>query len=245
MSRAKNYGTSEQVVDMGKGRCKLVPYAQEVAIHRGQIVCEAMMHMAAIRSLRSSSAERNAQVKCIKAHSQTSSATQSQQAAHLLPGQIVVGSMPIWELATTTRPELAGEVERLKQQTQQCFAWTNVLPAEYNRADTEAEGKGGEAPAEALKPLFGAVVQDLWRNARVNPASPLVLDRVAVYAALERWFSEISRIYREASRRKAERGRADEASVLESYGESFRVANVGRFLQARTPQLYQRYEWQS
>jgi hypothetical protein len=130
---------------------------------------------------------------------------------------------------------------RLEKQTQQCFAWVNVLPAEFNKADSEAEGKGGGAPADQLKPLFGAVVQTFWRTAVVDPARPLTIDRKATLAALGSWFRQISIVYADAERRKRARGRTDEADVLATYADSFRVANPGRFVAANVAQILERY----
>jgi hypothetical protein len=244
MQRTKIYGPSKQLIDLGPDKENLVPIAQDIAILRGRAVAETMFHIAAIRSLQPVSAgSAAAHVTCQAAHVQSCSATEGQQAAHLLPGQILIGGHPVWALAATTTRELHGDVDRLKQQTMLCFALTNVLPALFNRADSEAEGTGATAAVQTLKPLFGEVVGSLWRGAHVHPARPLVIDRAAVDTALQRWFREVSAVYRDAAGRKAARQRLDEARVLTTYADSFQVANVMRFVTQHLPQVYQRYSF--
>lgn len=244
MQRAILYGASAHCANLGPSNQNLVPVAQDVAIHRATVVAEVCFHIAAIRSLQTTpQTGAQARVRCVAAHVQTSSAQFGQQAAHLLPGQIVVNDLPVWKLATARPPASASAVLQLEQATQMCFAWTNVLPALFNKADSEAEGTGLPAPAQTLKPLFGTVVQDMWHRARVDPAQPLTIDREAVLAALQTWFGQISAVYRDAEGRKRARGRADEALVLATYANSFQVANAGRLVQSRLPQVYQRYRF--
>jgi hypothetical protein len=241
MHRDKIFGPSGRLVELGPDHANLVPLAQDVAIQRAVCVVEALFLIGAIRNLQGASGSARAVVQCVAAHVQSCSAQYGQQAAHLLPGQILINSQPVWLLATTQQSSLASEVVRLKQQTMMCFAATNVLPALVNRADSEAEGTGAGTATEALKPLFGQVVQELWHTARARAERPLSVDRDAVFNALQRWFSQISPVYSEAAGRKAERKRLDEARVLSTYADSFRVANVARFVMAHAPQIYQRY----
>lgn len=242
MSRSVLYGSSIRLVDVNAGQGSLECVAEDVAIHRGQVVAETMFHLAAIRSLQTApELGARAVVTCEKASVQVSTAQEGQQAAHLVPGQILVGGRYVWDLATHRDPKIQGEVTRLKQQTQLCFAWVNVLPAAFNKADSEAEGRGGESASERLKPLFGAVVQDFWRTAIVDPKRPLTIDRKAALAALGAWFTQVTLVYQDAAARKAVRGRAEEARVLLTYARSFRVTNPGRFVAARSGQILERY----
>jgi hypothetical protein len=242
MTREMNYGPSQRLLDLGPNLQNLVPVAQDVAIARGQLVAQVLFEIAAIRSLQLTAAHPEcAIVTCVAAHVQTSSAQHQQQAAHLLPGQIMIGAEPVWMLAKHPDAALSAEVSRLAHQTRMCFAWTNVLPALFNIADSEAEGTGRVGAAQTLKPLFASIVQTLWKTARVDPAQPLTIDRAATLTALRRWFEQVTRVYLDAASRKAARGRQDEARVLTTYADSFKVANVGRFVLANIAAQYHRY----
>lgn len=243
MTREYGYGPSELHAELGPNNEGLVQVAQEVAIDRGRCVASTLFHMSAVRTLQAPDAS-NALVRCQRAAVQSSRAQDGQQAAHLLPGQIVVNNEPVWQLARSTNPSVtSSDLVRLEQQTKLCFAATNVLPAFFNRADTEAEGTGEIAAAQTLKPLFGTLTQQLWREARVDPARPLVIDREVTIETLRAWFRNISNVYADAAHRKAGRGRTEEARVLETYSDSFRVANPSRFVIAELPALYQRYRF--
>jgi len=97
-----------------------------------------------------------------------------------------------------------------------------VLPAMFNKADTEAEGRGIATPTQRLKPLFGTVVQSMWRQARVASELPLCVDRKAVEAALGSWPIQVSAVYLDAAGRKAQAQRLEEARVLVTYAEFLR-----------------------
>ena len=96
----------------------------------------------------------------------------------------------------------------------------------------------GEAVAESLVHI--AAVRSL-QTRRVDGRRPLVIDRAAVLRALERWFREVEPIYATASVRKAKNNFPEEARVLETYAQSFRVANAARFTLAHLPEIHQRY----
>jgi hypothetical protein len=244
---------SARVVDLGPNAERLVPVAQDVAIARGVAVTEAMFHIAAIRSLYGPpAAGASAAVSCVGATLQDTTAQHGQQAAHLLPGTITVDERPVWTLADASRvpKSLRGEVERLSLATQSVFAMTNVLPAVFNRADSQAERMAAESPVRGLKELFGTVVRQLWMASRVDPARPLAVDRAAVLGTVGAWFSEVNRVYRRASELKAEKAgpagdertagaesRALEARVLATYADSFSVVNVARFIASEAPHL--------
>lgn len=249
MSRITTNRHSTIKIVLGDNDEKLVPIAQDVAIARAATVCETMFHLAAIRSLqRSSDRGANALVECVGAHLQDRTAEGDHQAAHLLPGQIRVANRPIWELAATaTTGVSASELVALEARTESCFAETWVLPAVFNRADSQAERMAGN---DGLKKLFGAAVQQMWRTARVDEAQPLVIDRLAAVAALQEWFRALNDCYERASERKRlayvaalPRGtaRADdrdrERRILAAYADSLLIASVPRFISAHVQHL--------
>jgi hypothetical protein len=248
---------SARVVDLGPNSERLVPVAQDVAIARGVALTEAMFHIAAIRSLHGGhSTGTSAAVSCSRATLQDTTAQYGQQAAHRLPGTITVDERPVWTFAdpALAPKQLRGDVERLSFATQAVFAMVDVLPAIFNRADSQAERMAAESPVRGLKQLFGSIVRQLWTSSRVDAARPLVVDREAVLGAVGSWFSEVNRVYRQAAELKAgkaNRGdsehasgaesRALEARVLETYAESFSVANVARFIASEAPHLQSAY----
>jgi hypothetical protein len=229
---------------------KLVPIAQDIAIERAAAICEAMFHMAAIRSLqRRPDLGASALVECVGALVQDRTAAEGHQAAHLLPGQIRVGTMPVWALAAAGADcgIPAVEIERLEARTQSSFASTRVLPAVFNRADSQAEKLAGFA---GLKPLFAATVRQLWQGVRTDGSRPLAIDRGAVLASLGAWFKTVNGVYETASGRKLDawvaadtRGRltADdrhrEADILATYADSFKIYNIARFISAHAPHV--------
>lgn len=255
MSRITTNRQSTIKIVLGADDQKLAPIAQDVAIARAATVCEAMFHLAAIRSLqRSADCGANALVECVRAHLQDRTAEGDHQAAHLLPGQIRVANRPVWELAAAAAPGVAAsEQVRLEARTESCFAATWVLPAVFNRADSQAERMAGN---DGLKRLFGAAVQQMWRTARVDPAQPLVIDRLAAVAALQEWFKAVNDCYERASERKRlaylaalPRGTAKaddrdrERRILATYADSLLIASVPRFISAHVPHLDTMYRF--
>ncbi|APR86559.1 Hypothetical protein A7982_11908 [Minicystis rosea] len=229
--------------------------AQEVAIQRGALMTEVFLHMAAIRSLVGPSRPAgDAEIQCVAAHVQDMRAQSGQQAAHLLPGQILIGGRPVWELVPAHASSLSVyESIRLEQQTKLCFAKTNVLPAIFNRADSQAEVMARRASVQGLKELFGAAVLEMWSSARVDVARPLVIDREAALRGLQMWFEQVTPVYEEAAQRKHDawlaaqtqrsaENRALESRILSIYADSFKVVSVARFAQARVPEVFARYE---
>ena len=255
--REKIYSVSTRHVDLGRGQQNLTALAEDVAIQRGAMVAEVLFHIAAIRSLHP---QRGGDiVQCVAAWVQDMGASSGQQAAHLLPGQILIATVPVWQLAQVpagapadSATPLQADVLRLAQQTQVCFAKTNVLPALFNRADSQAENSAQDRGFAGLKELFRLAVQNLWSNVRVDAASPLAIDRAAVLASLKIWFRQINEVYDMASARKQEAARVahdsntkaareDEARVLAVYADSFKVANPARFVEAHVRDISQRY----
>jgi hypothetical protein len=228
--------------------------AEDIAIERGECVAEAFFHMAAVRSLHP--ALRAPVVTCRGAAVQDQKATDGAQAAHLLPGQILIGAQPIWALAEAAPGSGLGadEVGRLSPRLQMCFAKTNSVPAHFNRADSQAE-KMAAAAGGGLKNLFADAVRALWENARVDAARPLVIDRGNVIRALGVWFSAVNGVYRAAEQQKraavarereaaAQQRRSDEADVLAAYADSFRVAaEPTRFVRSHLSWIDQVYRW--
>lgn len=248
MSREKNYSASNRQVDLGGN---LVPLAEDVAVQRATLVGETFFHLAAIRSLQFAPATGVAAiVQCVAARVQDTSAQNQQQAAHLLPGTLLVAGVPVWELAKVPAGSTvaADEVQRLGLQTKVCFSKTNVLPAEFNRADSQAEAKVGGA---GLKGLFAETARRLWSTARVVPTQPLYIDRSATLTALKSWFDAIGGIYEAAADAKlvaagnegGASSRELQAAVLRAYARSFKIANVARFAHSAFPQVATRYRW--
>jgi hypothetical protein len=235
----------------------LEPVAEDIAIARGECVAEALFHMAAIRSLQSdTNTQAHANITCAGAMLQDRLATDGKQAAHLVPGQIKVHGQPVWALAVTQ--EGSGldpaRVQRVSLRTQMCFARTSVLPAHFNRADSQAEQMASEAGG-GLKHSFGETVRSMWSTARVDPAHPLLVDRAAVLRALGGWFTTVNRVYTAAAQLKqasaarasnadAKQRRQDEAQVLTVYANSFKVAaDPSRFVNRHLGWLDGMYRW--
>lgn len=245
---------SEQVADLGAKNERLVPLAQDVAIQRGVAVAETLFNIAAIRSLHGGAASlRPAKIECVLASAQDRSATCGQQAAHLLPGRITVDGKSVWELARvpSTAAVTARVLALLEDRTEAGFARTSVLPAVFNRADSQAEAMVG---AGGLKPLLAEAVRWMWLNARVDPLRPLHVDGQTAIHALGLWFRHINRVYELAAARKVQAfNRASQAGsgsagdrelegrILAVYAESFEVAQPARFVNAHAAFLRTRY----
>lgn len=242
MAREKQYPRSDLQINLGDNNEFIEPFAHEVAIKRGEEVAIAMFHIAAIRSLYpNETTMRNAPISCVKAHVQHTSATKGHQAAHLLPGQILVKSKPVWRWAcVTNQTHLASDLRRLELQTKSCFAKTTILPALFNRADSPAENGVPVQGIAGLKNLFEKVVQKLWRSARVDKSRPLFIDRQATLNALNDWFISANQAYTAAAIEKRNKARTItgtkseerifEARVLEAYADSFIIASPSRFV---------------
>lgn len=255
MSRDKLRRKSERIIDLKE----LVSYAEEVAIERGALVAEVLFHLAAIRNLQDTPATgANATIACVGNPPQEASAQHGQQAAHLLPGKIKVKSENVWLLARWEHgaPHLKNDLLRLSQQTKLCFAKVNILPVEFNRADSAAEVMAKTLADQGLKQLFGHVVRQMWHGARVDAKRHLLVDRRAVLEALGSWFTQVNGIYEAAAQQKREKAemlskekdgkeqrRKDEATILETYARSFLVQNPARFVNSYVYNAISRYTW--
>ena len=220
-----------------------------------EAVSEAMIYFAAIRALNhvvgdSTMNPASQNITCDAATVQNTKATSNdfeQQAAHLLPGQIKVAKSKIWEVAEDWTKSGDRRGIRLAAQAEEVFARTCILPAAFNRADSEAERETGDKGG--LKSLFSTAVTELWRQSRCvvssSPNDNLAIDRQAINSALTLWFSTINAIYERAARGKLEkykiakkandkRGaerRQLEYRVLSEYARSFLVVSPMRFLE--------------
>ena len=226
--------------------------AEDIAIERGECMAEAFFQMAAVSSLHPRL--RTPVLTCRGAAVQDQSATDGAQAAHLLPGQIVLGGQPIWVFAVAPPGSALGgnELGRLSPRLQMCFAKTSSVPAHFNRADSQAERM---AAGGGLKGLFADSVRWMWENMRVDAAQPLVIDRASVIGAMGRWFAAVNGVYRTAEHLKraaaarerdpAVQGRrVDEADVLAAYADSFQVAaEPTRFVRSHLSWIDQVYRW--
>lgn len=254
MARITWNGTSQLDVS----GASLTSLAEDFAIRRGQEVSEAICHIATLRSAiqPSSGFGKGASIRCTAAQVQDSRATRGvhgpQQAAHLLPGTISVNGTNIWDLPTRAfAPDLsANQLQIQLVRIKQSFAKTQVLPADVNRADTEAEGKsdGGE---DRLKPIFAECIKRLWSNSKYVTGSQLAVDRSAMLMALSYWFSMANDAYAQAANRKRIRAesatgerrnrRMNEFKVLETYANSFKVVNIASFMNRYCGSVYFRY----
>lgn len=253
MSRDRWLPKSTQVVDLGPNNIHLAPIAQEIAVDRARAVAEVMCHLAAIRSLQTGPNGAMAIVTCEAATAQDTQAQFGQQAAHLLPGTIKVSNRDVWELADPNLfPALQGQIVRLQAATQMSFGETNVLPACFNRADSQAEVMAGGG---GLKQLFGEVVGHLWANAVTDPSRPLAIDGEAIFEALRSWYHQVNAVYAEAAERKTNawisadgaaatntEERELEGRVLEQYAYSLGIQSAIGFVYQHANQVFSRYE---
>jgi hypothetical protein len=251
MSREHAHSTTGMELDLERDTDRLLALVEDAAIARGAAVSAAMFHMAAIRSLQRTKVQgANASVQCVAARVQDRGGAEGYQAAHLVPGAILVNGTPVWDLV----PATSGAMLRLQLQTKEVFAETRVLPAAANRADSQAEGDGSPNSRTTLKNLFGAQVQVMWASNRFVASRPLAIDRAGVLFALTGWFSGLNRAYELAAvlKRQAEATEGDakararralEAAVLETYARSFKIANVARFVEKEISAIHHRYDW--
>lgn len=227
--------------------------AEDIAIERGVCTAEAFFHIGAVRSLHPGLI--GSTLTCRGgAHVQDQRATTGAQAAHLLPGQILLSGQPIWAFAVAPPGSStdADNLGRLSTRLQMCFAKTNYLPEHFNKADSQAEKMAGGG---GLKGIFAGAVRRMWDTMRVDAAHPLVIDRDNVIRAMGLWFSALNGVYRAAESRKrsaavrehtpaAQQRRTDEADVLAAYAETFQVAaNPARFVRSHLSWIDQFYRW--
>jgi|GEM_PF-2024519 len=251
MSREIKHGTTGITLDLERDTARLVALVEDAAIARGAAVSALMFHLAAIRSLHTLKPHgEHAAVMCVAARVQDRQGGDGYQAAHLVPGAIKVNGLDVWDLITPT----SGQMLKLQLQTKEAFAETRVLPAAANRADSQAEGDGSPNSAIRLKTLFGSQVQLMWKSQRFVASRPLTVDRDGVLHALSGWFAGLNRAYESAAVLKrqaaalagdanARERRTLEASVLETYAQSFKIVNVARFVQKEIGAVYRRYDW--
>jgi len=255
MPRKFAYGSSRQTVDLGPGNERLEVVAQDVAIARGRVVVEVACHIAAIRSLQKDAKYGSgATVSCVKAKVQDTKGGSGHQAAHLLPGQIMIGGRPVWKCADGKLVDrfLRQDVLRLEYRTITAFAETKVLPAEFNRADSQAERIRAASGVLGLTHLFGQSMERLWKSARVDPGRPMCIDSKAVMSALNFYFTGATQVYAAACRQKrnagatagrqgkttAEQRRELEARVLETYHSSLSLVSGGSFVRSHMGLMY-------
>jgi hypothetical protein len=114
-------------------------------------------------------------VRCLKARQQNFSSTGEQEAAHFLPGQILVGGRPLWDFAPTYKERTA---------LQFIFGEVEHLPVAFNQADREAEANGkpyglcaafANACAAMINPQFRGALREQSNSsegARPHPDAP-------------------------------------------------------------------------
>ena len=248
MGREFAFPGTSSTIEFGAGG--LHAAAEEIIIARGECVAEVFFHMAAIRSLQPEPGAAAAPVTCSRAHVQDRSAAAGNQAAHLLPGQILVSGKPVWQLANPPTAAARAQAWQASLRTQACFARTNNLPAIFNRADSQAEQMAAAA-GRGLKLQFADSVQLMWASSRVDAQRPFAVDRSAVLRGLGDWFTKVGGVYRAAARQKRlaapsaggrRQDRLDEAEVLQVYADSFSVAaDPSRFVRSHLGFIDQYY----
>lgn len=217
------------------------PDPEDIAIERGALVAEAIFHMAAVRSLYPEGRLPQGRISCVAAEKQLTNATSGNQAAHLLPGHIHVGVLPIEHLAVLPRwcvecdRQTRNTIAQISPNLRACFGQTNSIPACFNAADSRAEQMPpGAGPG--LKELFAESVQAMWTHARVLRERLGVIDYRNVINALSIWFGQVNDVYRRAEQLKraaaraasdpsVHRRRTGEANVLAGYVRGLQVAS--------------------
>lgn len=127
-------------------------------------------------------------IKCVAAVRQNFSSSQSgthmglptgpMQAAHFLPGQVIINGRPVWDYAND--PGTRGRIEFL-------FAEVEHLPAVFNQADSAAENKGQPGGlCSALTVACHTIVHNPG-TATANPAATLPLAPALLKKAYEEW----------------------------------------------------------
>lgn len=216
---------------------RLEEVAQDIAIAKADAVCHLLLLLAAARvRLRSTWTESS--ITPGKARLQKTTATSlsfQQEAAHLLPGNILINGDHTWDVVGKLDKQT--DTVRLAVELMMAFADTCSLPACFNKADSQAEnGKDG------LKAEFAATVALMGRHLGWKPAGTHHLHS-AIGIGLERWFLRSHAIYTDAARIKHERAKLAkdaqtralrhlESRVLGEYARSLLIRNPLRHIQS-------------
>lgn len=138
--------------------------------------------------LRQCGAQISGTISCLAAIRQNFSSSQSgthmglptgpMQAAHFLPGQIIINGLPLWNYAkdTVTR----GRIEFL-------FAEVEHLPAIFNQADSAAEAKGNMAGLCAALTTACQAIAHVQVAGGAKAITPLSVSRERLERAYEDW----------------------------------------------------------
>lgn len=160
--------------------------ALEHANFRNDRVARVLCYLGALRAL--GRIRETASVACEAAQRQHFSSSGAHQAAHYLPGQILVDGAFPWRLIQDPRNRLRFE---------SLFADVEHLPANFNKADSAAEDKG-------LKEVFAQACQAVIR--RTSRPKVGLLDRAAARDAyLLTWRPGAERAIRAAMQQKDSR----------------------------------------
>ena len=266
-TRSFSYSQSDLIVDLkdwvddGHGgrtldqHGRLEAVAQDIAIAKAEAVCKAMLLFAAARVwlgkhwTESSIAAGPARLQKTSALSINiapgSGAANApltahwfrQEAAHLLPGNLLINGHNSWDLID--RDVKLPDAFRLSGELMEAFADTSSLPACFNKADSEAEnGKPG------LKAEFATAVRIMGRLLGEKAGSVSHLHS-AIRVGLARWFEQSHVIYRDAAARKLGRSqlatkddkrsaRYLESRVLAEYSRSLLIRNPLRFIESNS-----------
>lgn len=163
-----------------------ISLAHDHIVGRNRRVAQVLCYVSLMRN--AGCIQDGAVVACRGAAAQHFSAAGGNQAAHYLPGVIMVGSHPLWML-TRHGPTRAA--------IQTCFADVQDLHANFNKADSAAEGS---TASNGLKSAFGQAAAML---ACALPGRPGVVDRSRAARAMRQWKLDSERCYRAAADRKS------------------------------------------
>jgi hypothetical protein len=133
---------------------------------------------------------------------QDSTAPDGQQAAHLLPGQILIDGQTPWDLASGDTKVAAWQAR---------FMVTSAVPASFNKADSAAEANG-------LKEAFRAACERAWSYAIGGGR-----DLTAIY---ETFLADADRAFQDAENAKHARQTSTAALGATSTSEDRLVERV-------------------
>lgn len=264
-TRSFSYSQSDLVVDLkdwvddGRGgrtldrHGRLEAVAQDIAIARAEAVSKAMMLFASARIWlgrswtessiaagparlqKTSALSVDAALGSGLANAALTAESFRQEAAHLLPGNLLINGHNSWDLIE--RDVKLPDAFRLSGELMEAFADTSSLPACFNKADSEAEnGKPG------LKVEFATAIRTMGHLLGEKASSVSHLHG-AIQAGLKVWFESSHAIYRDAAARKLGRSKMAtkeekrsarylESRVLAEYSRSLLVQNPTRLIEA-------------
>jgi len=170
---------------------RFASYSQQALCHsmgRNARIVKVLCYLSQLRG--ADKIPSNANFKVVAAIWQNYSSVKGNEAAHYLPGQLMVNSKKLSLLAQN--PLTATKISCL-------FGDVEDLPADFNKADTQAEAKGN---AGGLCAAFEAAAQHLNTNTSTNNT----LDRAAIRRAYHSvWVPKARLAFTNALSKKADK----------------------------------------